>query len=139
MTVAPMDERSAGPALCVFQNLWAVLPSGRSAVIGWHQLHIAVTACRDRVVGLQWHDADDHVTGSDSLDYLRLDWFTIADMPLENARRRFGIVPKSPAALAAGSVGPWEPGGISPFQLDAGRRAANADRHEYDAYGASLA
>ena len=32
---------------------------------------------------------------------------------------------KSPEAVAAGSVGPWDPGGISEFQLNAGRELAS--------------
>lgn len=81
----------------------------------------------------------DHETGSDSIDFLRFDWFTAADLPIDAARQRFGVVAKSADALAAGSVGPWEPGGISPFQLDAGMRAADAEQRPYRAYGASPA
>lgn len=73
---------------------------------------------------------------SDSVDFLRMDWFSIADLPLEDARRRFRLSAKSPEAIAAGSVGPWQPGGISPFQLDAGQRAAALDGRPYDSYGA---
>ena len=43
---------------------------------------------------------------------------------------------KSDGAIAAGSVGPCEPGGISPFQLRAGRALAEREGREYDAYGA---
>ena len=45
---------------------------------------------------------------------------------------------QSEAAVAAGSVGPWEPGGISPFQLNAGRKMADALGVPYDAHGASV-
>jgi hypothetical protein len=61
-----------------------------------------------------------------STDFLRLDWFSLADQPVEALRRELGIPPKSPEALAAGSVGPWEPGGISEFQLKAGRELAQS-------------
>jgi hypothetical protein len=47
-------------------------------------------------------------------------------------------VPKSADALAAGTVGPWEGGGISPFQMNAGRELADAQGRAYDAHGASL-
>jgi hypothetical protein len=77
--------------------------------------------------------------GSDSTDFLRLDWFAIADLPLDVARRRFSVTGKSPGALAAGSVGPWQPGGISPFQLEAGRSAARREGRTYHGYGASPA
>ena len=52
-------------------------------------------------------------------------------------RTRFNLVPKSVAAQAAGTVGPWEPGGISPFQLAAGQALAAALGLPYDAHGAS--
>jgi hypothetical protein len=71
-------------------------------------------------------------------DLLAIDWFDYADMQLEDARRELGIVEKSEKARAAGSVGPWEPGGISPFQLAAGQRAAEAEGREYDSYGACV-
>jgi hypothetical protein len=78
----------------------------------------------------------DHETGSDSIDYMRLDWFSIAPLTVEEARARFGVQPKAVAAIAAGSVGPWEPGGISPYQLGAGQRLAEAEGRPYQAYGA---
>jgi hypothetical protein len=81
----------------------------------------------------------DEVTGNDSIDFLAVDWFELADQPVEAVRARFGVRPKSDAAIAAGSVGPWEPGGISPFQWEAGRRAAEAAGCEYDSYGAAVA
>ena len=46
--------------------------------------------------------------------------------------------PKSAAAVAAGAVGPWEPGGISPFQMNAGRELAASRGLPYDAHGASV-
>jgi hypothetical protein len=70
-------------------------------------------------------------------DLLNIDWFEYADRPLEEARVHFGIPPKSERAIAAGSVGPWEPGGISPFQYAAGRDAAAAAGRTYDSFGAT--
>jgi hypothetical protein len=69
-------------------------------------------------------------------DLLRIDWFTHAERPVDEVRAEFGIVAKSERALASGSVGPWEPGGISPFQYESGRAAAAAAGREYDSYGA---
>jgi hypothetical protein len=63
----------------------------------------------------------DSVIGVNSIDYLNLDWFAIAALSVTEARQRFGVLDKSPEALAAGSVGPWEPGGMSEFQRNAGR------------------
>jgi hypothetical protein len=76
--------------------------------------------------------------GSDSVDFLALDWFSVAGSTCDELRARFNLVPKSEGAVAAGSVGPWEPGGISPFQLNAGRELADELGIAYDAHGASL-
>jgi len=77
----------------------------------------------------------DSVLGVDSIDYLHLDWFAMAELSVTDARRRFGVEPKSPGALAAGSVGPWDSEGISPFQLDAGRRLAQRRGRPYASGG----
>lgn len=61
-----------------------------------------------------------------SRDFLELDWFEVADRPVTTVREEFGLPPKGAAAVAAGSVGPWQPGGISPFQLAAAARRADA-------------
>src|SRR5437763_1678981 len=74
-----------------------------------------------------------------SIDFLRVDWFAIAQLPVGDARARFGLVPKTENALAAGSVGPWEPGGISPYQARTGAASAAAQGRLYAAYGAEVA
>jgi hypothetical protein len=79
----------------------------------------------------------DRMTGSDSIDYLRLDWFDLAELPIEDVRNRFTVTPKSQEALAAGSVGPWAPGGISPFQERCGRELAERESRAYESYGAT--
>ncbi len=56
-----------------------------------------------------------------SLDFLALGWFELASHQVDEVRRQLGVGPKAPGALGAGSVGPWEPGGISVFQARAGR------------------
>lgn len=71
-----------------------------------------------------------------SIDFLRTDWFALADLPVVEVRRRFGVTPKSAAALDAGSTGPWEPGGITPFQTRAGETLAAEQGHAYDSFGA---
>ncbi len=81
----------------------------------------------------------DNETGSDSIDFLAMDWLSLADQPVEALRARFSLVPKSEEAVSAGSVGPWEKGGISPFQVNAGREAAERLGKTYDAHGASVA
>jgi len=77
----------------------------------------------------------DSVVGTDSIDYLHLDWFSIAELSVADARRRFGVMDKSPEAVAAGSVGPWDRGGISEFQLNAGRELAMRQGRPYESYG----
>jgi hypothetical protein len=72
-------------------------------------------------------------------DLLRIDWFEHAARPVDDVRAELGVVPKSEHALEAGTVGPWEPGGISPFQHAEGARKASAAGREYDAYGATPA
>jgi hypothetical protein len=72
------------------------------------------------------------------VDFLAVDWFDIADLTVDAARDRFGVAPKDDAAVAAGSVGPWEPGGISEFQLLQGQRRAEELGATYDAFGARL-
>lgn len=79
----------------------------------------------------------DTVTGSDSIDFLRIDWFDVAGMTIDAARSRFCLPPKAPEAIAAGSVGPWERGGISEFQQAAGRRLAAGEGRQYDGRGAT--
>jgi hypothetical protein len=79
----------------------------------------------------------DHETGSDSIDYLRLDWFELASCRIDDVRARFNVVQKSDDAVAAGSVGPWQPGGISPFQERFGRELAAEQERTYESYGAS--
>jgi hypothetical protein len=68
-------------------------------------------------------------TGSN--DFMATDWFALADRPVELLRRELMLPPKSPEALVSGSVGPWDAGGISPFQLNAGRKLAAAEGREY--------
>jgi hypothetical protein len=70
-------------------------------------------------------------------DLLRIDWFERAHLPVEVVRQELGLVPKSDAAVEAGSVGPWEPGGISPYQYAAGRRKAEAEGRDYKSFGAT--
>ena len=74
-----------------------------------------------------------------SVDFLEVDWFELADRPVGEVAAHFGVVAKSARALAAGSVGPWEAGGISEFQWRAGEALAAAEGRGYDAFGAALA
>jgi hypothetical protein len=84
---------------------------------------------------LAWH-LDDHGR-SDETDLLATDWFEHADRQLDDVRTDFGLVPKSTRAITAGSVSPWELGGISPFQYEQGQRVAEAEARPYESYGAS--
>jgi hypothetical protein len=81
----------------------------------------------------------DNATGSDSIDFLRQDWFDLAPQSLDEVRARFCLRDKASEAVEAGSVGPWERGGISPFQLGAGRDLAAREGRPYETYGAQPA
>jgi hypothetical protein len=70
-------------------------------------------------------------------DLLRIDWFERAHLPVEVVREEMGVVAKSDAALEAGSVTPWEAGGISPYQYAAGQRKAEAEGRVYESFGAT--
>ena len=86
-----------------------------------------------------WQHNDAHGT-RDGIDFLAVDWFEHAAKPLEQVREEFFLVgnaEKSEAAVAHGSVGPWERGGISPFQAEAGRARAEAEGRPYESYGAT--
>ena len=69
-------------------------------------------------------------------DLLARDWFADAARPVDDVRAELGIVARSELAIASGSVTPWEPGGISSYQYDCGRKAAADAGRPYDSYGA---
>ena len=71
------------------------------------------------------------------VDLLAVDWFALADRPVEEVRDLFGVVDRSAAARAAGSVGPWEPGGISEHQSRTARARAEAAGVAHETYGAT--
>ena len=74
-----------------------------------------------------------------SHDFLDLDWFALADRPVTVVRAEIGLVPKDPAAVAAGSAGPWQPGGITEFQLRAAMSAAATADLPYQPWQADAA
>jgi hypothetical protein len=78
---------------------------------------------------------DDRDRG-DETDLLATDWFAYADWPIDDVRAHLGLLPKSERATESGSVGPWEPGGMSPFQYTCGRELAESESRAYDSYGA---
>ena len=75
---------------------------------------------------------------SGSVDFMAVDWFEIADLSTDEARRRFGVVEKPQLALDAGSVGPWQPGGITEIQWNAGHELAATEGRAHDSFGASV-
>ena len=75
--------------------------------------------------------------GEPDVDFLALDWFSLADQPIDRLRDRFNVAAKGDAAVAAGSVGPWERGGISEFQHRSAVDRAAEDGLEYRSFGAS--
>ena len=72
-----------------------------------------------------------------SIDFLAVDWFEHAELPIDDVRDQLGIVAKDPRAIEAGSATPWEPGGISAYQYRAGKQAAEQNDRRYDSYGAT--
>jgi hypothetical protein len=70
-------------------------------------------------------------------DLLGRDWFADADRLVDDVRVELGVVEKSENAVAAGSVSAWEPGGISPYQYECGKRAAEAAGRRYESFGAT--
>lgn len=77
------------------------------------------------------------MAGEPDVDFLAVDWLALAPRPIEELRDAFGIVPKAAAAVEAGSVGPWEPGGISEYQHRTAQESAAAQGVAYEAYGAT--
>ncbi|MDQ1394267.1 MAG: hypothetical protein QOF30_3244, partial [Acidimicrobiaceae bacterium] len=82
--------------------------------------------------------AHDGRSGSESVDFLRVDWFELADRPIEEIREIFGVVPKSSEARDAASMNAWERGGISPYQMAQGQAMAARLGVPYDSFGASV-
>jgi hypothetical protein len=74
---------------------------------------------------------------NNSIDFLAVDWFELAERPIDDVRDQLGIVGKDPRAIEAGSASPWEPGGISAYQFRAGSQAAEERHRTYDSYGAT--
>jgi hypothetical protein len=88
-----------------------------------------------------WQHNDAHGTDT-GIDFLAVDWFEHAHKPVSQVRDEFfllGPAAKSDLACEAGSVGPWEKGGISPYQAGAGQAMAEAEGRPYEAYGAEPA
>ena len=71
-----------------------------------------------------------------STDFLAMDWFAVAERPIDVLRAEVGLPLKADGAQDAGSVGPWQRGGISPFQHRAGQAKAERDGREYSSFGA---
>jgi hypothetical protein len=79
---------------------------------------------------------DEHARSNET-DLLAVDWFQHANRPVAEVRADFGLEEKSAAAVASGSVTPWEHGGISPFQYECGQKTAAAASRTYDSFGAT--
>jgi hypothetical protein len=76
--------------------------------------------------------------GAPDVDFMEVDWFDLADRPLVEVQQLFGIVDKAASAVGAGSVTPWEPGGISEAQWAMGQAHAERLGIPYDSFGASV-
>lgn len=82
--------------------------------------HLSVEGMGTRLADAMRRGALARPDGDVDKNFLALDWFAYAHLPLDEVRQRFQIHSKSDKARAAGSVGPWHSDGISPFQLNAG-------------------
>jgi hypothetical protein len=100
--------------------------------------HLSEPGVAERLACAMRRGANAHTPTSTSVDFLGIDWFAMAEMPLRDAQEHFAIDPVSPEARASGSVGPWDPGGISPYQLECGRKLAATRGYEYDSFGATV-
>ncbi len=87
--------------------------------------------------GLTTGSAENSQTPPD-VDFMEVDWFSLAHHDLKSVQELFGLVPKSEQAIAAGSVTPWEQGGISEAQWAMGQRHAADLGIEYESFGASV-
>ena len=57
-------------------------------------------------------------------DLFTVDYHSVAEHPVSLLAELLEIPQKSPEAIAAGSAGPFDPGGISEYQREAGKRLA---------------
>jgi hypothetical protein len=73
-----------------------------------------------------------------SNDFMAMDWFAIADRPVDVVRTDLDLPPKAPQAVQLGSADPWQPGGITAYQWASGHAMASRQGREYDGYGARL-
>jgi len=101
--------------------------------------HLAEDGMAVRVADAMRRGARCHDDGEVRKDFLAVDWFAYADRPVDEVRAAFSVPPKSTAAIVAGSLGPFEPGGISEYQLAAGKELAEAEGRPYEAFGADPA
>jgi hypothetical protein len=72
-------------------------------------------------------------------DQMAVDWFGYANRQLDELQAEFCVHDKSERAVAAGSAGPWQRGGISPFQLSLGKVHARRVGRTYSSWGAQPA
>ncbi|MEI8335764.1 MAG: hypothetical protein WCG37_02735 [Actinomycetes bacterium] len=70
-------------------------------------------------------------------DLLSVDWLKHAGKSIDEVREMIGIPEKSSVALRAGSVGAFDVGGITRFQISAGERLAGSLGVEYSSFGAT--
>lgn len=73
-----------------------------------------------------------------SVDFLATNFWDLADQPIDEVRRHFGVTPKSDLALDAGSLSPWDDGGMSIFQQRAGVDLAEQQGRVYEDHGATV-
>lgn len=85
--------------------------------------HLSVDGMGTRLADAMRRGALARPDGDVDKNFLALDWFAYADLPVDEVRARFQLPDKTDKARSAGSVGPWHPDGISDFQRTAGDAA----------------
>lgn len=78
--------------------------------------HLSGTGMATRLADAMRRGAFARADGDVPKTFLGVDWFSYADVPVEEVRERFQITPKSAGAIAAGSVGTWDETGFSEYQ-----------------------
>lgn len=93
--------------------------------------HLSSEGMATRLADALRRGAQAEPDGDTPTNFLAVDWFCYADLPVETVRERFSLPPKSAKAIAAGSVGPWDEAGFSEHQREQGRLSVIDPYREY--------
>lgn len=88
-----------------------------------------------------WHVSSRQGNGRQGIDLLAVDWFAHADEAVDELRHAYGLDgdgAKSLEAKVAGSVGPFQPGGLLASHVQWGKDLAEREGRPYEMFGAAL-